>query len=78
MRAAPSEAHRVTWLSPLPQGLLRVESAKTHVLEGGLLPSILASAAMPVPLVRSLVITPATSPPMTRTSSKTHAHTNSE
>ena len=40
------------------QGLLRVESAKTHVLEGGLLPSILASAAMPVPLVRSLVITP--------------------
>eukprot|EP00964_Phaeocystis_antarctica_P152735 scaffold120746_cov48-Phaeocystis_antarctica.AAC.1 len=33
------------------QGLLRVESAKTHVLEGGLLPSILASAAMPVPLV---------------------------
>ena len=33
------------------QGLLRVEAAKTHVLEGGLLPSILASAAMPVPLV---------------------------
>ena len=78
MRAAPGEAPRVTWLSPLPQGLLRVESAKTHVLEGGLLPSILASAAMPVPLVRSLVITPATSPPMTRTSSKTHAHTNTE
>ena len=78
MCEAPSEADRVTWLSPIPQGLLRVESAKTHVLEGGLLPSILASAAMPVPLVRSLAITPASSPPMARTSSKTNAHTDTE
>ena len=60
------------------QGLLRVESAKTHVLEGGLLPSILASAAMPVPLVRPLVITPPSSPlplvgtrPMTNTNIRT-------
>ena len=60
---------------PPPQGLLRVESAKTHVLEGGLLPSILASAAMPVPLVRSLVITPPSSPPRTRTSSDTQMRT---
>ena len=78
MCEAPNEAGRVTWLSPPPQGLLRVESAKTHVLEGGLLPSILASAAMPVPLVRSLVITPPSSPPMTRTSSDTHAHTHTK
>ena len=33
------------------QGLLRVESSKAFVLDGGLLPSLLASAAMPVPLV---------------------------